>query len=433
VPDPFGGSRAVGFARAGIVAVVLGVLSAPAGGSAAAADGAVPYTFVPGARSVSGTTGTAGAALLEAGAAYRSSLPRNGVRYYRLDLGASETAYVSVTAVPRAGGTVAATDGVRVSLRDAQGGTCSLATGQFGASHSPRPVAASTAREVAGGTGLCQEAGTYYVVVERADAKNSQAGDWALELTAVSEPGLKTAGATGAPEVWDSATPEPEAAPAVRRDGGAGFASAATVGQGNWKADITPGRTLFYKVPLDWGQQLYATAELGAGPGSGYVTGALTTSLYNPVRDDVQDVALSYGGRAASAALDGTPPVAYANRFSFADRVRGMRVAGSYYLVVHLAGQTADRFGDGPFTLTLRLDVRGRAGAGPGYAGASVPSGVFEVTDAQRDAATADGSPDAGMRAVAVGGIGAGTLLLAGLGGWTAVSRRRAATAAAQG
>ncbi|MFK0171134.1 hypothetical protein ACIQU5_20260 [Streptomyces sp. NPDC090306] len=430
---PSGGSRLRGVARAGVVGVLLCALSASAVRAAVAADGTVPYDYVPGAGTVAGTEGTAGASLLEAGSAYRSSLPRDGARYYRLELDAAETAYVSVTAVPRAGGTVAATDGVRVSLRDANGGTCSLATEQFGASHSPHPVAASASREVAPGSGVCQGAGTYYVVVERADAKNSQAGDWGLELTAVSEPGLKAAGATKAPEAWDSATPEPPAGTAVRRAGGAGFGSAVTVGRGTWTADIRPGRTLFYRVPLDWGQQLDATAELGAGPGSGYVTGALTTSLYNPVRDDVQDVALSYGGRAASAALDSSPPVAYANRFSFSDQVRAMRVAGAYYLVVHLAGQTADRFGDGPFTLTLRLGIRGEVRAGPGYAGRSVPSGVFEVSDAERDAATAHGAAgtgaDPGMRAVAAGGIGGGTVLLAGLGVWTVLSRRRAAAA----
>lgn len=50
-----------------------------------------------------------------------------------------------------------------------------------------------------------------------------------------------------------------------------------------------------------------------------------------------------------------------------------MRFAGSYYLVVHLAAQVADRFGEGPFGLTLRVRVAGSAGTGPAYAGAANP------------------------------------------------------------
>jgi hypothetical protein len=192
---------------------------------------------------------------------------------------------------------------------------------------------------------------------------------------------------------------------------------------------VRPGQTLFYRVPVDWGQQVSVVAELaGADGGSGYVDGALTLSLYNPVRGYVEESYAGYSGQQVSTALAPLPPVAYANRYGFADQVKAMRFAGSYYLVVHLADRTADAFGAGPHGLTLRVRVDGTARPGPGYAGASEPAGRFEVTAADRDATapagTAGGS--AALRAVAVGGIGTGTALLVALGAWTLVARRRA-------
>ncbi|MFD0544686.1 hypothetical protein ACFQ1B_18550 [Streptomyces mexicanus] len=105
-----------------------------------------------------------------------------------------------------------------------------------------------------------------------------------------------------------------------------------------------------------------------------------------------------------------------------------MRFAGSYYLAVHLAAQTADTFGEGPYGLTLRVRVAGTARPAPEYAGRSEPPGLFEVTAEDRRAATPAGTAgDApGLRVLAVGGIGGGTVLLAVLGAWTALARRRA-------
>lgn len=122
------------------------------------------------------------------------------------------------------------------------------------------------------------------------------------------------------------------------------------------------------------------------------------------------------------------PSVAYANRYAVTDQVNGMRFAGSYYLVVHLAQGVADEFGDGPFGLRLHVRVEGAAQDGPGYAGQPVPRNVFEVTAQDREAAAEGGAAgvDAAMTAVAVAGIGAGTVLLVVLGVWTVTARRRA-------
>ncbi|WUO39792.1 hypothetical protein OHT57_25155 [Streptomyces sp. NBC_00285] len=399
------------------------------------------YAFAEGALSVTGAVDTAGAELLEPGTTYRSSLPSVGKVRYRLELDGTSTVYVAATAVPPADAVVTATEGVRVSVQDSDGHSCSAAdTATIGAGRSPRPLTAWGARVLPSNRSLCQGSGTYYVVVERVLRTESSPGVWGLELSPVREPRLRQAGSTSAPEAWDSATPSPPGGAATQLRGGAGFGSAAVLEQGVWRDDLRPGQTVFYKVPVGWGQQLYATADLSSssdgGPsGSAFVPGAVNLALYNPVRGLVDTTSVSYNGSQKSGALAALPPVGYANRYAVSDRVSGMRFAGAYYLVVHLAARVGGEFGDGPLGLTLRVRVKGEATEGPGYAGQSEPSGIFQVGPPGQGADAGDGAAagnggggaGAGMKLVAVGGIGAGTVVLVVLGVWTAVGRRRAA------
>jgi hypothetical protein len=431
-----GGGRRT--AASGCAAVLTAVLCAVPAGAAGAGDGAGTYAYAPGAHPVGGATVTADAAVLEPGTTYRSSISEGGKLYYRLDLDDTSTTYTSVTAVPPPGAVVSATDGIKVSVQDASGGPCAFSGASFGAGGSPHPVTALAAREVSPGKALCRSAGTYYVVVERRDASGSSPDAWGLELWPVSEPPLKAASSassaprTATPGPWDSSSPEPVTGEAHRRAGGAGYSTARALGPGVWRAGLRPGQTLFYKIPVDWGQQLSAAAELNdVAGGHGYVSGALGLALGNPVRGPVTDAALGYGGARKSVALEPLPPVGYGNRAAVLDQVSGMRFAGAYYLVVHLGARMTDAFGPGPFEVTLRVGLRGAPGAGPGYDGTPVPSGLFEVGAADREAAvsgTDGGGGRPAMRALAAGGIGGGTALLLVLGVWTVVARRRAVT-----
>ncbi|MEW1644416.1 hypothetical protein [Streptomyces sp. NPDC091219] len=414
-----------------VLTAVLCATVALTGRPATAAGSPAAYGYGRNDQLVDGAAGTGDAVALKAGGAYRSSLPKGAKVYYGIGLDATSNAYVSVTAVPPAGTTVAATDGIRVSMQNASGTACTHRSATFGASRSPHPVAAWAAREA--GKALCKGGGTYYVVVERVDASGSSSDSWGLELTAVSEPPPARAGTTEAPQVWDSASPEAVTGEARRRAGGSGFAGAVAVGQGVWQDDVRPGGTLFYKVPVDWGQQLSVTAELGGSDGgSGYVTRALDLALYNPVRGSVDEAGLGYRGDERSVALEPLPPVEYRNRYSVVDHVNGMRFAGSYYLVVHLSTELVDSFGEGPLPVTLRVRVAGSAHAGPGYAAKAEPGNIFEVTAQDRAAAVTGGAEEGtggggnrSMKALAVAGIGAGSVLLATLGVWTVSARRR--------
>ncbi|MFJ9905320.1 hypothetical protein ACIRVK_20920 [Streptomyces sp. NPDC101152] len=426
------GVRREARARTAAVGAVLSVSAALAAAPAAAAGPAAPtsYGFATGAETIKGAKGTTDAGLLEPGRSYRSSLSKGAKLYYRIEPDASSNAYVSVTAVPRAGGKVSLTDGIHVSVQNADGSSCSFQSAIFGAAGSPHPITAWGARTTSPPTPVCEGGGPYYVVVERVDAAGSASGAWDLELTTMTEPRLAKSGPTSAPSTWDSATPTPLTGEAKVREGGAGFARAASVDQGVWRAGISPGQTLFYKVPVDWGQQPSAVAELGSSDGTvtagGYTVGALELALYNPVRADVEDVSIGYDGSQKTAELAPVPAVAYANRYAATDRVNGMRFAGWYYIAVHLSAAVADDFGRGPFGLTLRVRVAGAAQDGPGYAGQPVPHDVFGVTAKDRQTA-AEGGAGGGtaMKVVAAGGIGAGTVVLVVLGVWTAAGRRR--------
>ncbi|MFI6009389.1 hypothetical protein ACIBAG_11235 [Streptomyces sp. NPDC051243] len=409
-------------------ALLLGTTAALPAQPAVAAGTPGPYAFAPDARSVRASTTTTDAALLTPGSTYRSSLPSTGESYYSLDLDATSDVYISVTAIPPPGSTVEASDGIKVSVEDADGSRCSLKTEKFGVVHSARPITEWGVREASSNRSRCKKAGTHYVTVQRVGRADSAPEAWDLELFATSEPSLEQVVATSAPEAWNSASPAPLTDEDVPREGGSGFTSAVSVGQGAWSADITPGRTLFYKVPLDWGRQVYATAELGGSSGGGSAGYALNLALYNPARGFVDDVSATYNGRRTTAELDPLPPVAYENRYALPERFSGMRFAGSYYLVVHLAAGVAERFGDGPFGLTLRVQIGGEETTGPGYAGQSEPRGVFQVGASDRKVVSGHGSGgggDAAMTVLAVSGIGGGTLVLVVLGVWAVVARRR--------
>ncbi|WP_052744631.1 hypothetical protein, partial [Streptomyces odonnellii] len=416
------GAAATGMAVAAICAVV----ALP--GQAVAADAEPsPYVFDPGARRIEGATGVGGAKSLAAGATYRDSIEPGGKLVYRLDLDARTNAYVSAVAVPSLGTTVAYGDRIKVSVQDPQGRDCSSNDAQFGSSgRFPRPLAAYAYRMIEQGAHACQEAGPYYVVIERTSEDTSSPEPWELEIRHVAEPGLKAAGPTEAPSDWPSASPAPAGGTARAREGGTGFNDAEDLADGAWTASIEPGETLFYRVPVDWGQQLFATAGLGTSPGRGFVSGALAMSLYNPARGLVDSAgSMAYSGRERTTALDALPPVAYENRFGSRAGDKEMRFAGWYYLKVSLNPQVGEEFGPGPYGLTMRVDVEGEARQGPEYDG---PAGDFTVAGGGTDGTDEAGgtaSDSTTMAVVAASGIGAGTALVLGLGVWTLVARRR--------
>ncbi|MCH0538758.1 hypothetical protein I3F58_04130 [Streptomyces sp. MUM 203J] len=399
--------------------------AAPGGGSS------YSYGFAEDARTLQGASSTGDAPPLEQGAVYRASLEKDATLIYRVDLDAGTQAYASAVAVPPTGTEIMFQDGIKVALQDQDGNNCSSTDTGFGSARFSRPIAAYASRRLDGKDGdPCQGAGSYFFVVERKGEDGSSADPWDVEIRLTPEPKLAEAGPTTAPSVWPSASPDAPAGGPRERQGGSGFHTAPGLEQGEWSDKIEPGESRFYRVPVDWGRQLFVSANLGSSPGDGYVSDALKATLYSPALGLVGSMdSLYYSGKQQTIAFEPLPPVAYENRFSSDTETSAMRFAGWYYLRVTLNPEVGEKFGDHPYGLTLKVDLEGKAEAGPRYAG---DAGIFKVTeDDLRAAAEGQSGPQAAergsaMRVLAVGGIGTGTVLLTGLGVWTLMGRRRA-------
>ncbi|WP_073756503.1 hypothetical protein [Streptomyces sp. CB03234] len=407
----------------------------PAAGRAEAAGASGAYVFADGIQQIRGAASTSEAPRLDAGGTYKDAIKGGAKLVYRLDLDAKTNAYVSAVAVPEPGSKVGSSDSLKVALQDRNGYDCSSNETRFGAAEFPRPVAAYAHRTLNRDRSSCQEAGRYYVVIERGSRAASTPDAWDLEIRHQLEPGLRTEGPTAAPENWPSASPPAVAGEPRERAGGASFHDATGLSEGEWTDRIEPGQSLFYRVPVNWGQQLFAGADLGSTSGRGFVGSALAVTLYNPMQGVVgSSESVTYDGKQKSADLDPMPPVKYENRFDSGSSFVNTRFAGWYYLRVSLSPKVGEEFGKKPYGLTLRVSVEGTPQAAPAYDG---PAGIFAVTEADEDAAAnGQSGPEAAksgtMKLVGAAGIGAGAVLVLGLGAWTLLARRRAARSAAR-
>ncbi|MER0446916.1 hypothetical protein ABR738_20505 [Streptomyces sp. Edi4] len=406
-------ARKVGAAAAALCAL----FAAP--GPAHAAGPPPAYRFPEGVQDVPGGAKDTDGPVLEAGTAYRSVIKPSGKLYFRLILDGTKDAYASAVAVPGpVGAKLAYSDSIRVTIQDADGGSCDSQRTSIGAAQYPHPFAAYAYRSVRTSLPSCRRPGTYYLVVEREGDATSTPSDWGLDLSYSTEPAREGAGPGTAPTGWPSASPAPPATAPRRVHGGTGFHDATALSEGQWRDTVRPGETLFFQVPLDWGQQLFVSGALSGitTDKEGYVSTALSLQLYNPLRGPATGASAPYDGRQKEAALDLLPPVAYENRYAPSSDTSAMRVAGPYYLAVSLSPEVGRTFGNTPYDLTLRLTVRGAKKAAPAYAG---PAPDFS-----------GGSPSAGdssMKRLAALGIGSGTVLVTGLGMWALVARRRTA------
>ncbi|MFG2982802.1 hypothetical protein ACGFYQ_16335 [Streptomyces sp. NPDC048258] len=431
--------------RAGAVVGAAALAMAAGVPGAARAEGTAPqpsptYRAADGAKAVEGKPSTADAPLLEAGSLYKDTLAP-GERFYRLVLEKDgSNVYVSAVVRPARGAKASSSDGIEVEIMTTAGRSCPDSTGRASFGYDPAPIGAAGVRWGAEDAD-CAPPGVYYAKVTRTSAKGSDQSPWPLELRVQREPGRGAGVPTTAPSTWPSGAPSLPGSEAVARTGGTGFNDARALGAGVWRDEMRPGQTRYYRVPLDWGQQLGLSAELAAAKMTkqyGSASGGLTVSLYTPYRSLISDKDTSYDGKQAGITLEKTPPVAYENRFANDRAVQSVSIAGWYYVVVTMGGKVAEFTEDAtPVPLTLRTEVSGTPAEAPAYK-ESLAAGGFGV-GAEDRAAAKDGltAPEAAeaaekgsvMRVVAGAGFGTGTLLLLVLGGWILLARRGGATA----
>ena len=419
----------LGLAGAAVLCVV-----AAAQGQALAGTGGSPRAYGTEGERVHGGAGSDKAAPIRPGQ-FTDRIGPGETLYYGVDLDAKSSAFVSATAAPAPGTAVASYgDEIKVELRSVSGEDCSASSVRFSGGDESYPIADYASRTMnPGPSARCQEAGPYLFTVERTGRAGSDAADWPVEIRFVNEPGVPGAITTPpAAGSWSSEPPVPPSGTPKKARGGSGFNDAGPISDGVWTDRVRPGETRFYRVPVDWGRQLFAGAEIPdkeRDEASGLVSNGLGVTLYNPARGHVTDDFDSYQGKQVGSRV-GTAPVTYNNRFDSQGSVSAVRFAGWYYLAVTVHRDVTQFFA-GEVPVTLRINVEGEREKPPAYRESPEDAG-FAVTDEDREAAKNGTAPETGpsagtLRLVGVAGIGTGTVLVLGLAGWTLVARRRAA------
>jgi hypothetical protein len=436
---------------------------AVADGGGAAADPA-GTTWQPQGRPLAGTATTADAPAMRPSVTYRDTIKPGESRFYGIVLDATVSAAVSVFAVPPAGTRTGFGDGIDLTLQSASGDDCDRAQVRFQDDGDDRPIGTAVSRLITGNSlDPCQDANQYTVEVHRTSDGTSDPGAWPLELRYVAEPGLMAAGGTdtggtgttagtgtagsgngggaaavggaagvGSPPALPTATASPTpltSGTAHRVTGGPSFATAAAIRTGIWTDAIAPGRTRFYKVPVDWGRQLtvfadFASAVAPSGGSTPFIASGVRLTVYSPVRERIDGDDKAYLGRPVALG-EQFVPVAYANRASTDDHVKPVRYAGWYYLAVTVHPDVT-RAVHGALPVTLRVAVSGTAHAGPRYDGdpAAAGIGVTAADTLASGAGAGAGHPSSpALRFTGFAALGAGAVLLLALAAWSAAAR----------
>lgn len=362
----------------GLVLAWTALAAVPAAASAPAGDGA----YRPAGSRITGGTGPRSAPAIRPGQ-YLDTLAPGRTRWYAVALDSSATADLSVTAAPRIGAAVDYGDGIELTLSgDADGSgdsggsggsTCDARSVHFGQAEGAMTLTGAVSR-IPGqnGDGACDRAGRYLLAVHRTSAVGSDRRDWPVEIHYGSRPPLP-AGTTPAAARTDYG-PAPAPLTGAPKDvaGGTGFNDATRLTPGVWRDRVRPGRTLFYRVHVGWGQQLTYTADFAneTAPAAGSGPGFVTAAAYDPDRLPVTSASDArdnrpYDGSPTSVGL-GTVPVTWTNRWVDDAAAQGVHQAGDYWIAVGL-GPGADPAGGPAVGVVLRLRVSGQELAGPQY------------------------------------------------------------------
>ncbi|MER6995379.1 VWA domain-containing protein [Streptomyces sp. NPDC000410] len=351
-------------------------------------------------------------------------------RHYAVDLDAVSTVNFSATAVPQPGAAVDTFDALRTRIAygtDSSDGSCETSTERFLQKEGATPLTSALARVPSeDGFKSCDKAGRYWFVVERESKKGSDAARWPLELTYGVEKPLEkgVAPAESQPEYGkggkEAALPLGDPKDVT---GGTGFNDARELGPGVWRDRVLPSQTLWYKVPVGWGQQLRYDVEFANEPtteGGSSVRSYGSTEVYTPTRAPVGggtgefSPETTYNGRPAAVRM-GTVPVSWTNRHESHPNVVPVHDEGDFYIAVTLGAQAAEIAENPQIGVVLRVAVLGEERAGPQH---DAPV-LAKKGDKQGDSASradSDGTGGAGWTGTAIAAAAGGAVvLIAGL------------------
>jgi Ca-activated chloride channel family protein len=193
---------------------------------------------------------------------------------------------------------------------------------------------------------------------------------------------------------------------------GNSFAAAPELGAGRWSANVVPGATGLFKLPLEFGQ--YARVAVTFPPAGGDLQEVINSSYAPQARLDVFDPMRALVGSPEDAeteeyaGLDGgeagpvtlftvTSPVSGSSEpaFSLSNNDGGtFTTAGDYYVGVSLGPKNYTV----TFPFTIDVEILGEPVSGPAYAGGTSWSVAADVGDsdqsAQEDSAPAEDAGD---------------------------------------
>ncbi|HEY9370288.1 vWA domain-containing protein [Streptomyces sp.] len=361
-------------------------------------------------------------------------------RHYAVDLDAASTADFSATAVPQPGAAVDMLDALSASIVHGADSTCESSTEMFSQHEGATPLTAAVLRVPSeSGTASCDEAGRYWLVVERKSQPDSDAARWPLELTYATEapPAKGTTLAPSQPEYGKGGKDAvlPTGDPKDVR-AGTGFNDAREIGTGVWRDRLVPAQTLWFRVPVGWGQQLRYDVEFANEPtvkGLGTTFSYGATEVYTPARNPVGAGAIGftprtvYNGRPAELNL-GTVPIAWTNRHESNPNVVPVHTKGGFYIAVTLGARAAEIAENPQIGVVLRVAVLGEERAGPQH---DAPVLDRKPTDRDDSPGRADsgGTGGAGWTGTAAAAAAGGAVVLIA-GAVLVLVRRRAATRA---
>lgn len=335
-------------------------------------------------------------------------------RYYRLHLAPGEIAHVSATMV-LPGGEGATNKLAQLQLRTStpDGLDCRIGNvaARAEADLGDGPITATIATPRMGETDTLScfggnADGTVILQVERTGTP-SQGESVPVELQFFAEQEVDPRGLPPAAQWARQIQPLPVPADGEQIQPAFSFASALEAGQGPMRGTIIPGEVQFFRVPVQYGQQVRTALALGEFVPPPGMDLTLHATLISPLRGEVYSM-VSPDGDAQPGGFTGTAqpglemqlnqatPVQFKNREEGGTEARSSFLAGDYYLQLTLIPSRHDGTHLFEVPYTLDIDATGEVADGPELTGQGAASAQDRSAADPGEAPQGDGTASDG-------------------------------------
>ncbi len=415
-------------ARLTAVVLLAMLFGAPAALAAQSAP-SEPRPYQPTGTQVEGTPGLLNGPQLLPGQ-YQDSIQPGEVKNYSIQVDAG-TPYLAVTMARGLTSRSSSGDSLEASMFTSGNDLCTSSDRASAPYRGIEPLTAVASTGPVGrdgDSGKCSKPGRYYLSVKRTDDPESDPSPQPLELLYILEPALADATEPSRePEV--PLGPVSGTLPIQDTRGSGSFTDAPSLAAGVYRDRIRPGETVFYRVPLGWGQRMQYDVAVGAS--QAYRSGlSVKSTVFNPYRGELTNESGSLYRDTVTLRSD-TPTVDYANREQSSTAAARARLAGYYYIAVHVTPEQDVAVGATELALTLSVNVLGTPRQGPRYAdGETVGIPLPANNDGTQP--SSQGNPSSALPVMGVGlavaavGFGAGAVVLARRYAARAVTERSA-------